>query len=174
MRRLILFKAEKGELEVYRQATHTQIGQSFYRVANAGSVPSLGTTIAEHYDCSGKPAPQVGYRLTETVPDDREYFRDSGWEVVRVHEYTPEIPAPHSADFHSICICYCVYRPLSPEAVWTKKAHRLAPSLASFGGDEVAYEQWLATQPEAAQAESRAVTAWMKTLDFIGNKGRSW
>ena len=83
MRKLILFKADRGEIEKYRQHTETRVGQSFYRVANAGSVPSLITTIAEHYDSSGKPAPEIGYRLTETVPEDRDSFRDNGWEVVR-------------------------------------------------------------------------------------------
>jgi hypothetical protein len=165
MRKLILFKAEKGEIEAYRKETETKIGESFYRVANAGSVPSLINTIAEHRDSSGKPIPQPGYRLTETVPEDRNSFRDSGWEVVRVQEYTPEIPAPYGAEFESICIYYCVYKPLATEDVWIKKAHRLAPSLDSFGGDISAYEAWLATQTEEVQAESKSVTEWLKTQE---------
>jgi hypothetical protein len=147
MRRLIWFRADRGEIQKYREITQTQSGESFYRVANAGSVPSLMKTIAEHYDCSNKPIPAPGYRLTETVPEDRDSFRDSGWEVVRVEEYTPEIPDPYGADFDTICICYCAYKPLAPEDAWTKKAHRLVPSLASFGGDETAYSEWLETQP---------------------------
>lgn len=165
MRKLILFKADKGEVIKYRKETETEIGESFYRVANAGSVPSLIDTIAEHHDSSGKPAPVVGYRLTETVPDNREFFRDSGWEVIRVEEYTPELPPPYGAGFDTICICYCAYKPLAPEDAWTKKAHRLAPSLASFGGDEAAYQKWLATQPEETQAASRSVTEWLQTKE---------
>jgi hypothetical protein len=165
MRRLILFKADKGEIEKYRQHTEIKVGQSFYRIANAGSVPSLTTTIAEHYDSSGKPAPEIGYRLTETVPEDRDSFRDNGWEVVRVEEYTPEIPPPYGAGFDSICLCYCAYKPLAPQDVWTKKAHRLAPSLASFGGNEKAYQDWLATQSPEMQAESQAATEWLKTQE---------
>ena len=74
MRKLILFKANKGEIEKYRQKTETQIGKSFYRIANVDSVPSLINTIAEHYDSSGKPAPVIGHRLTETVPEHRDSF----------------------------------------------------------------------------------------------------
>lgn len=158
MRRLILFKADKGEISKYRQYTETEIGQSFYRVANAGTVPSLITTIAEHYDCSGKPAPRIGYRLTESVPEDRDSFRDNGWEVVRVVEYAPEIP---DTEFDSICLCYCAYKPLAPQELWIKKARRLAPSIASFGGDAKAYQDWLSTQTP----ESKAVTSWLKTQE---------
>ena len=67
MRQYIIFRADKGELEKYRSLTETKIGESFYRVAKAGSVKSLIWTIAEHYDSSGKPSPAPGYRLTESV-----------------------------------------------------------------------------------------------------------
>lgn len=147
MRKLILFRAAKGEIEKYRRQTETRIGESFYRVANARSVPSLIKTIAEHYDCSDKPAPSPGYRLTETIPEDRESFRDSGWEVIRVEEYT----SPDDAEFDSICVCYCAYKPLEAEDQWTKKARRIAPSLDSFGGDKAAYEQWLESQKQPAE-----------------------
>ena len=66
MRKYIIFRAEKGELEKYRWLTETKVGESFYRVANAG-VKSLIWTIAEHYDSSGKPSPAPGYGLTESV-----------------------------------------------------------------------------------------------------------
>lgn len=125
MRKLILFKADKGEIRQYRQLTQTKIGKSFYRVANAGAVPSLINTIAEHISSSDKPTPSIGYRLTETVPEDRESFRDSGWEVIKVEEYLPQ----DTSSFDVICICYCAYKPLAPEDVWTKKAHRLPASL---------------------------------------------
>ena len=55
--------------------------------------------------------------------------------------------------------------PLTHEDVWMKKAHRLAPSLASFGGDEKAYQEWLATQSEEAQAESKSAMEWLKTQE---------
>ena len=38
MRKYIIFRAEKGELEKYRSLTETKVGESFYRVAIAGSV----------------------------------------------------------------------------------------------------------------------------------------
>jgi len=165
MRKLVLFKADKGEIKKYREMTNTKVGESFYRVANADSVPSLINTIAEHHDSSTKPVPTVGHRLTETVPENRDCFRDNGWEVIRVEEYTPEIPVPYGAEFDTICICYCAYKPLAPEDTWMKKAHRLAPSLISFGGDEKAYQEWLITQSEQVQSESKSVTEWLKTQE---------
>jgi hypothetical protein len=57
---------------------------------NAGSVPSLINTIAEYYDSSGKPSPQPGYRLTETVSEDRDSFRDSGWKHNRRKRKLPQ------------------------------------------------------------------------------------
>jgi hypothetical protein len=158
MRKLILFKADKGEIAKYRQETDTKIGESFYRVANAGSVPCLIDTIAEYYCSSNKPAPEPGYRLTETLPEDREYFRDSGWEVVRVDEFTPDLPSTCGGGFDAIYICYCAYKPLTLEENWTKKAHRLPTSLDSFDGNEKAYEAWLKTQPETVRKESKAAT----------------
>ncbi len=121
MRKLLLFKADWSEVNKYRRETGTNHGASFYSIANAGTIPFLTNTIAEYYDCSGKPIPTPGYRLTETVPEDPDSFRDSGWEVIEVEEYTPEIPAPYGAKFDSICICYCIYKPLPPEDEWTKK-----------------------------------------------------
>jgi hypothetical protein len=150
MRKLILFKADQGQLKKYRQQTETPIGSSFYRVANAGSVKALSDTIAEHHDSSTQSLPQLGDRLTETVPDDRDSFRDNGWEVVRVEEYTPDIPPPYGAGFDTICICYCAYKPLPIEEQWTKKAKRSEVSIDSFGGDAAAYEAWLMAQREVA------------------------
>jgi hypothetical protein len=121
-------------------------------------VPSLIDTIAEYYCSSNKPAPQLGYRLTETLPEDREYFRDSGWEVVRVDEFTAGIPSIDGGGFDSIYICYCAYKPLTLEESWTKKAHRLPTSLDSFEGNEKAYEAWLRTQPVTVQIESKSAT----------------
>lgn len=144
MRKLILFKADKGEIRRYRQMTETRIGESFYRVANAGAVPSLIDTIAEHHDSSNKPLPDVGCRLTETVPEDRNCFRDSGWEVVNVERYTPDT----SSSFDVICLCYCVYKPLNPEDTWVKQAHRLPVSIDSFGGNEEAFKQWQESQKQ--------------------------
>ncbi|MCU0542521.1 MAG: hypothetical protein MUE44_10055 [Oscillatoriaceae cyanobacterium Prado104] len=158
MRKLILFKADKGEIAKYRQETDTKIGESFYRVANAGSVPSLIDTIAEYYCSSNKPAPGPGYRLTETMPENREYFRDSGWEVVRVDEFISDIPSTCGGGFDSIYICYCAYKPLTLDENWTKKAHRLPTSLDSFEGDEKAYEACLTTQSGTVKIESKTAT----------------
>lgn len=158
MRKYIIFRADKGELEKYRSLTATKVGESFYRVANAGSVKSLIWTIAEHYDSSGKPSPVPGERLTESVivssdldpifPSASTHFRDSGWEVVKVHEYTPEIPAPYGAEFDSICICYCAYKPIDNPPM---KQYKRAPvTVDSFGGDRAAFDRWLESQKQTA------------------------
>ncbi|MEG4918072.1 hypothetical protein [Microcoleus sp. B7-D4] len=159
MRKYIIFRADKGELEKYRSLTETKVGESFYRVANAGSVKSLIWTIAEHYDSSGKPSPAPGYRLTESVivesaiapmfPTASTHFRDSGWEVVKVHEYTPEIPAPYGAEFDSICICYCAYKPI--ENAPLKQYERSPVTLDSFAGDRTAYDRWLESQKQPTE-----------------------
>lgn len=159
MRKYIIFRAQKGELEKYRSLTETKVGESFYRVANVGSVKSLISTLAEYYDSSDKPSPAAGYRLTESVivpsaiaptfPTASTHFRDSGWEVVKVHEYTPEIPAPYGAEFDSICICYCAYKPI--ENAPLKQYQRSPVTLDSFGGDRAAYDCWLESQKQPAE-----------------------
>jgi hypothetical protein len=82
-----------------------------------------------------------------------------------VEEYAPDIPPPYGAEFDAISLCYCAYKPLAPEATWTKKSHRLAPSLDSFGGDEKAYRDWLNTQSSEMQTKSKTVTKWLKTQE---------
>ena len=150
MRRLITFKAEAGEIRRYQQAVGTDRGSCFYRIANAGSVPSLIKTIAEHHCSSGKPSPEAGNRLTETIPENKDSFRDSGWEVIRVERYIAETDSSNSNEFDEICICYCSYKPLLNEEQWTKQSHRLPASVDSFGGDREAYEEWLRSQKEPA------------------------
>jgi hypothetical protein len=159
--KLIIFRAERGEITKYHQATETKTGAGFYRIANPGSVPSLIDTVAEYRWNGSKPMPDVGYRLTETVPDDRDSFTDSGWEVTRTEDYTSDL----GSEFELIRICYCAYRPLPMDKRWTKKAQRYAPSLASFGGRKDEYEAWLATQSPEVQQESRKVTALLQPED---------
>jgi hypothetical protein len=148
MRRLITFKAEAGEIRKYQQVVGADRGSCFYRIANVGSVPSLIKTIAEHHCSSGKPSPELGDRLTETIPENRDSFRDSGWEVIRVERYTSEIAPPHGNEFDEICICYCAYKPLSNGDQWTKQSHRLPVSIDSFGGDGDAYDEWMKSQKQ--------------------------
>lgn len=119
MPKIILFKADRGESKKYREISQTQLGESFYSVANADSVPVLTKTIAEHYDASEKSIPEPGYQLTETVPENPDLFRDNGWEVVRVESYFAN--SPNGQKLKEIAICYCAYKPLPLEASWTKK-----------------------------------------------------
>jgi hypothetical protein len=64
--------------------------------------------------------PEPGYRLREfhrieqfvdpKFPGASTHSRVGDWEVVRVEEYTPELPI---SDFEAIVICYCQYSPVS-------------------------------------------------------------
>jgi hypothetical protein len=146
MRRYIIFQASWTEIKKQVQALGLEEKDNNYRMVN-GATKSYTKILAEHYDSSGKSIPKSGDRLTESVPTEKEtptLFRDSGWEVVEVHEYTPEVPAPYGAEFDLICLCYCEYEPL--DEPWVKTYHRLPASLDSFGGNKTAYESWLAIQ----------------------------
>jgi hypothetical protein len=131
------------QIEVYRKHSQTKIEESFYRVANKEGGKSLTWLIAEYYSSSGKPAPSVGYRLRESIPGKKDYYRDNGWEVVRVEEYSANIP---TFDFDEIVVCYCEYKPLPSDEAWEKKSLRVAPNLDSFGRDEAEFESWKKSQ----------------------------
>ncbi len=139
MSKLILFYPAKGQLKKYREATATTFGESFYLVANAGGERNMLCPMAEYRWSDDKPQPDIGYRLTEDTPEEADCFRDSGWEVSSVEEYSS---SPGAQSFGQVIICYCEYRPLSAQETLHKSAHRLPPSLASFGGDEESYERW--------------------------------
>lgn len=121
MRKLIIFRPDRGELRRYRQVTETQSWDSFYRLSNAGGIPSASWTIAEHYDSSDSALPEIGYRLTETDPDNTEQFRDSGWQVSSRQVFE----TPDDGQFSQICLCYCTYTPLSEQEQWSKLSHRI-------------------------------------------------
>jgi hypothetical protein len=81
---------------------------------------ALTSILAEHFDSSNSPLPEPGYRLREyhrieqfvdpKFPGASTHSRVGDWEVVRVEEYTPELPI---SDFEAIVICYCQYSPVS-------------------------------------------------------------
>lgn len=146
MRRYIIFQASWAEIKKQCRALELEEKDNNYRIVN-GITKSYTKILAEHYDSSGKLIPKPGDRLTESVPEDGKtptHFRDSGWEVMKVNEYSPEISAPYGAEFDAICLCYCEYKPL--DEPWIKAYHRLPASLDSFSGDEAAYTSWLKTQ----------------------------
>ncbi len=66
----------------------------------------------------------------------------SDWEVVRVQTYTPDIPTPMS-DYDVIVMCYCRYSPIDAPL---KSMPKRQVSIDSFGGDEVAYKQYLESE----------------------------
>ena len=141
MRKWIVFRAEKR-----------QPGWEERKYAHTGS---LTKTLFEHYDCSDKALPEPGYRPPEFLrvnqladsnyPEASTHYRDSDWEVTRVETYTPDLP---TGKYDMIVICYCQYNPINaplhpmPERQVT---------VDSFGGDEAAYKEWLASQKHPAE-----------------------
>jgi hypothetical protein len=142
MRKWIVFRAEKR-----------QPGWQDRKYAHTGS---LTKTLAEHYDCSDQALPEPGYRLPEFIrvdqfadpqyPEAKTHYRLSDWEVNNVEIYTPDISV--GMGFDMIVICYCKYSPInSPLQPMPERQ----VSVDSFGGDEVAYSQWLSTMKAPAE-----------------------
>ncbi|MBD2326065.1 hypothetical protein [Alkalinema sp. FACHB-956] len=140
MRKYIVFRAERRSPNwKERKLQHTQ---------------ALTDILAEHYDCSDKPIPEPGYRPTEFIRVDQlhdpkehghsTHYRKGDWEVTRVETYTPDLPL---GDYDMVVICYCKYNPINAPL---KPMPERQVSLASFGGDETAYQQWLESQKETA------------------------
>jgi hypothetical protein len=51
-------------------------------------------------------------------------------------------------DFDMVVICYCKYSPINATL---KPMPEREVSVDSFGGDEVAYQQWLESQKQLAE-----------------------
>ncbi|GAA6620662.1 hypothetical protein [Scytonema sp. NUACC26] len=133
MRKYIIFRAEANQTGwENRKLEHTQ---------------SLTRILTEHYDCSNKPIPKVGYRPAEflrvdTLHDPKQHgysthYRKGDWEVTKVETYTPDVPI---GEFDIIVICHCKYSPINAPL---KPMPERQVSIDSFGGDEQAYQQWI-------------------------------
>ena len=122
IRKIISFRPEKGEFKKFREITKTGNWDSFYTIVHPWNRKNALWHIAEHHDSSLSELPEPGYRLTESVPDEEDMFRDNGWEVTRVITYKTDDP---EADYQIFAIAYCKYEPLPPEEQWTKKSHRI-------------------------------------------------
>ena len=106
MSKYIIFKAEDASAEQWEQML----------LAHTGACTDI---LAEHYDSSKKTIPQPGYRLRDfhTVekfidpqfPGASTHSRVGDWEVTRVEEYVPKLPA---GGFELVVICYCHYSPV--------------------------------------------------------------
>jgi hypothetical protein len=141
MRKYIIFQAEKADKTDWRnrKLQHTQ---------------ALTWILAEHWDSSNKPIPEPGYRPLEFVrveelhnPKEHGYsthYRRGNWEVSHVETYSPDVPM---GAFDVIVICYCKYVPIDAPL---KPMPDRQVSVDSFGGDKIAYEQWLESQKEVA------------------------
>ncbi|MEO1353415.1 MAG: hypothetical protein AAFW84_32410 [Cyanobacteria bacterium J06635_15] len=140
MCKLVLFRAEDGSK---RWSTLTRPDGSQIQVQ----------TLEQHLDCSGKPAPEPGYRLSETKRDmdaathyhmDSSYthYRPGPWRVSRVESYVPDLPV--GTEFAEIVVCTCEYTPLPEDTPW-REYNVPVVTLDSFGGDEAAFEAFLTT-----------------------------
>ncbi|HAA27761.1 MAG TPA: hypothetical protein DCE56_08935 [Cyanobacteria bacterium UBA8553] len=106
-RKYIIFRADWSE----EQGAENRI------LPHTGAITDI---LAEHFDSSGKSIPEPGYRFREyhtieqfvdpKFPGASTHSRVGDWEVVRVEQYTPDLP---TADFEAIVICYCQYSPVS-------------------------------------------------------------
>jgi len=111
---------------------------------------SLTKILAEYFDSSDGPIPEVGHRPPEFVrvetehdPDRHRYsthYRTGDWEVARVETYTPDIPI---GEFDMVVICYCQYCPIDAPL---KPMPERQVSVDSFRGNKEAYQRWLESQ----------------------------
>jgi len=107
MGKYIIFKAESMSAERWEERL----------LAHTGAITDI---LAEHYDSSTRPLPEPGYRLKEyhkieqfvdpQFPGASTHSRVGDWEVVKVEEYSQEIPM---SNFETIVICYCRYSPVT-------------------------------------------------------------
>jgi hypothetical protein len=136
----------------YPQAGYSSLPQ--WQPGHHACAPESATNLlAEYYDCSDKPAPSEGYRLTEYKQDDEAatfdhrggttHYRPGPWQVDRVEEYVGNTGMEEHSE---IVICHCRYAPLPDhENPWVEMSPAVV-SVESFGGDVEAYEAWKATQ----------------------------
>ncbi|MBR8829241.1 MAG: hypothetical protein DSM107014_15310 [Gomphosphaeria aponina SAG 52.96 = DSM 107014] len=106
MGKYIIFKTESASAEGWetRKLNHTG---------------ALTNILAEHYDASDAPLPEVGYRIREyhqiepftdsKFPGASTHSRTGDWKVTKVEEYLPNLP---NSELESIVICYCKYAPV--------------------------------------------------------------
>ena len=105
-RKYIIFRADWSE----EQGAENRI------LAHTRAITDI---LAEHFDSSNSPLPEPGYRLREyhrieqfvdpRFPGASTHSRVGDWEVVRVEEYTPDLP---TSEFETVAICYCQYSPV--------------------------------------------------------------
>ena len=115
-----------------------------------GSGETFTVILAEHFDSTDGPLPEVGHRLTEYVtlsesadpqfPEASTHYREGDWEITRIESYTPEVPM---GQFESIVVCVCCYVPTESELV---SLGEVTVSADSFGDDQAAYEEWKASE----------------------------
>ena len=106
MAKYIIFQAESASETGWEERKLSQTG-------------ALTKILAEHYDFSNSPLPQVGYRLREyhqiepftqsEFPGASTHSRLGDWEVVKIEEYKSELL---ESELESIVICFCKYSPV--------------------------------------------------------------
>ncbi|MEM8640866.1 MAG: hypothetical protein AAGG51_18920 [Cyanobacteria bacterium P01_G01_bin.54] len=136
MHRWIIFRAEPRQPGwQQRRLQHTQ---------------SLTKILAEHFDASDAPLPEVGYRPLEFIrveqladpafPGEKTHYRPGDWRVNRVETYSPDIPL---GDFDLVVVCHCEYSPINAPL---KPLPEREVSQDSFGEDQQAHARWVDSQ----------------------------
>jgi hypothetical protein len=74
-----------------------------------------------------------------------------------VQTYTPDIPTPIS-DYDVIVLCYCRYNPIDAPL---KPMPKRQVSIDSFGGDEIAYKQYLESENRVAEKPGFFENTWL-------------
>lgn len=115
-----------------------------------GSSETFTAILAEHFDSTHGPLPEVGHRLTEYVtisdsvepqfPEASTHYREGDWEISCVETYAPERPM---GQFEVIVVCVCRYAPVESELV---PIEEITVSTDSFGDDQDAYDAWKASE----------------------------
>lgn len=138
-----------------------QTSQSHWQSGtHACSDRSLTMLLAEHSSGSGKPSPDVGYRLGEYKRDSDSssfdhggsttHYRKSPWVVASVEEY---VANTGTEKFSEVVFCYCDYAPLPDEENPWIETRKSIVSPDSFGGDHQKFDQFVANLT-LQQAES--------------------
>ena len=130
MRKYIIFRAEKNQPGwKERKLQHTK---------------GLTRILAEHFDSTDGPLPEVGYRLLDFICNENgssSHYRKGDWEVTKVETYSA---SEDDGEFGLLVICYCQFKPIESEI---KPMPDRIVSLDSFGGDKEKYREWQENNP---------------------------
>jgi hypothetical protein len=104
---------------IFRADWREENGAEHRQFAHTGACTDI---LAEHFDSSNKPIPEVGYRVPEfhnvqafedaRFPGTSTHWCPGNWQVVRVEQYPTGMS---DSEFEMVVICYCQYAPIQSE-----------------------------------------------------------